>query len=163
MSLLGSWLSPSHRGGGDVCDQLPCCARELLWGVHLLPSISPKPASPLPEMVLRSYSPLCPPKWRGGVSSCCFPLPLGGLSPPFGLCLLGELAALGPYLQGTWEGLTPYHPTKMGRGGGGVFFALVRGATILPLTLPLVQLIAGEGVEDDISLPLSPVFCCPLP
>lgn len=99
-------------------DPLPCCAGDLLGGVHLLPPTSLKPASPLPETVLRSFSPLCPPEWRGGFSSCCFPLPLGGLSPLSRLCLLGGLVALGPYLQGTWEGLTSYHPTKM---GGGLF------------------------------------------
>lgn len=88
----------------------------------------------------------------GGVSSCCFPLPLGGLDPSIQTLPAGRLAALGPYLLRLQGRLTPCHPPKK----QGVLLALVHRAATVPLTLPWVQLVTSWGACPCLSSCLLP-------
>lgn len=66
------------------------CAEDLLGRVPILPHCLPPTCVPSPQNSSQVLFSLCPPRSGGaGVSSCCFPLPLGGTGlPPSGLCPL---------------------------------------------------------------------------
>lgn len=91
-------------------DPLPCCAEDLLGGVPSSPNVQPLPSSPPacvppPQNGSQVLFPSVPQLGRrDGVSSCCFPLPLGGLDPSIQTLPAGRLAALGPYLPGYGAG-----------------------------------------------------------
>lgn len=127
---------PSQRRGA-MGDPLSCCAEDLLGGSH--PPPCPAPASFPPTCVLpppngsQVLFPSVPRLGRGGgVSSCCFPLPLGGLDHSIQTVPTGRLAALGPYLLRLQDRLTPAHPPKK----QGVLLALVHRAATIPLPSP---------------------------
>lgn len=126
--------SPGGRGCppcllvvGDVGAPLLREGPPLLWGgvTHCLavlrtywggvpssPTVLPLPPSPPacvppPQNGSQVLLPSVPRLGMGGgVSSCCFPLPLGGLDPSIQTLPAGRLAALGPYLPRLQDRLT---------------------------------------------------------
>lgn len=113
----GTGCSPSQRRGA-MGDPLPCCAEDLLGGGPILPhcpASAPFPPNLCPSSTKRFSGPfpLCSLTGEGdGVSSCCFPLPLGGLDHSIQTLPAGRLAALGPYLPRLQDPLTLCHPPK---------------------------------------------------
>lgn len=86
LPLVGDVGAPLLREGGPWVTH--CLAvLKTCWGGPILPHCpvpAPFPASLCPPSTKRFSGPfpLCPPIGEGGgLSSCCFPLPLGGLDP----------------------------------------------------------------------------------
>lgn len=150
----GTGCPPSQRRGA-MGDPLPCCAEDLLEGVPSSPTVqlpSPPTCVLLPPNGSQVLFPSVPRLGRrGGVSSCCFPLPLRGLDPSIQTLPAGRLAALGSYLPRLQGRLTPGRPPKK----QGVLLALVHRAA----TIPLTPLGAADHLEGSMSLPLH--ACCP--
>lgn len=127
------------------------------WGGPVLPQCPTSPPHLHPSSPKRFSGPFplhVPLSGEGGVSSCCFPLPFGGdWTPPSRLCLLGGLAALGPYLQRDARRVNPLPPPKSGEG------ALLAPLVHRSAALPLVQLITLGGARPYPSLVPSAAPC----
>lgn len=115
----GAGCPPSRGGGGAMGDPLPCCAGDPLGGSRP-PPLSHTPSDLRPPSPKRFSGPFplrVPPSGEGGSAAAAFHCLWGGdWTPPSGLCLLGGLAALGPYLQGGPKRVNPLPPPKNGGG-----------------------------------------------
>lgn len=109
--------APPLREGGPWVTHCLAVLRTY-WGGPILPhcpASAPFPPSLCPSSTKRFSGPfpLCSLTGEGdGVSSCCFPLPLGGLDHSIQTLPAGRLAALGPYLPRLQDPLTLCHPPK---------------------------------------------------
>lgn len=146
---------PSQRRGA-MGDLLPCCAEDLLGGPILphCPAPAPFPPNLCPHSTKRFSGPfpLCPPTGEGGgVSSCCFPLPLGGLDPSIQTACW-EAGSPWPLSAEAAGQVTPCHPPKT----QGILLPLVHRAATIPLTVPWVQLITSRRACPCLSSCLLP-------